>query len=176
MHYFLLTNYSWMVAKGFYLHTLLVTTFISEEGLVKSLSLLAWFLPFFFTLAYTLLRFNLKDIGQCWINDSHATNILVVLVCSSLTLNFLFLCNIVRVLIKKLQRAPNLSNTTPSHNLLQALRATLLLIPLLGLHYLLTPLKPPKNHAWEKIYEITSVISTSFQVKELKQFSLYYMI
>lgn len=102
---------------------------------------------------------------RCWINESHATNVLIVLVCLSMALNLVFLCNIVRVLLVKLRAGPShLSNTRPSRNLLQALRATLLLLPLLGLHYLLTPFRPPKDHPYEQIYEVTSAITASFQV------------
>lgn len=56
LHYFLLTNYSWMLAEGFYLHTLLVSAFISEEKLVKWLTGLGWTLPALFILVYTSLR------------------------------------------------------------------------------------------------------------------------
>jgi hypothetical protein len=48
--------------------------------------------------------------------------------------------------------------------MLQALRATLLLVPLLGLHYLVTPFRPSENHPWEGVYEVTSAITASFQV------------
>jgi calcitonin receptor-like len=48
--------------------------------------------------------------------------------------------------------------------ILQALRATLLLVPLLGLHYLVTPFRPSENHPWEGVYEVTSAITASFQV------------
>lgn len=43
-------------------------------------------------------------------------------------------------------------------------RATLLLVPLLGLNYLLTPFRPPKNHSLEKAYDIIAAITASFQV------------
>ncbi|XP_039300542.1 calcitonin gene-related peptide type 1 receptor-like, partial [Nilaparvata lugens] len=43
------------------------------------------------------------------------------------------------------------------------LRATLLLLPLLGLNYLVTPFRPHKGHPWEKYYELTSAITASFQ-------------
>uniref|UniRef100_A0A1B6DAB7 Calcitonin receptor n=1 Tax=Clastoptera arizonana TaxID=38151 RepID=A0A1B6DAB7_9HEMI len=164
LHYFLLTNYSWMLAEGFYLHTLLVSAFISEERLVKWLTVLAWSLPAVFIAVYTIIRILLGNTEQCWINESPATNVLIVLVCLSMVLNLVFLCNIVRVLLVKLRAGPShLSNTRPSRNLLQALRATLLLLPLLGLHYLLTPFRPPKDHPYEKIYEVTSAITASFQ-------------
>jgi len=49
-------------------------------------------------------------------------------------------------------------------DMLQAVRATLLLVPLLGLHYLVTPFRPSENHPWEGVYEVTSAITASFQV------------
>lgn len=44
-HYFLLSNYCWMLAEGLYLHTVLVNAFGAEERLVKWLYLLGWALP-----------------------------------------------------------------------------------------------------------------------------------
>ena len=53
----------------------------------------------------------------------------------------------------------------PSRTLLQAFRATLLLLPLLGLQYLVTPFRPEgKDHPWSRAYEVTSAITASFQV------------
>ncbi|XP_054288547.1 calcitonin gene-related peptide type 1 receptor isoform X2 [Macrosteles quadrilineatus] len=165
LHYFLLTNYSWMLAEGFYLHTLLVSAFISEERLVKYLTVLAWTLPALFILVYTVLRLVFADTHQCWINESPYTNVLIVLVCFSMALNLVFLCNIVRVLLIKLRAGPShlAASNRPSRTLLQAFRATLLLLPLLGLHYLLTPFRPPRDHPWERFYEVTSAITASFQ-------------
>lgn len=88
-----------------------------------------------------------------------------------MALNLIFLCNIVRVLLVKLRAGPShLANNRPSRNLLQALRATLLLLPLLGLHYLLTPFRPPRDHSWEQLYEVTSAITASFQVSGGKEY------
>ncbi|XP_047741205.1 calcitonin gene-related peptide type 1 receptor-like, partial [Hyalella azteca] len=44
-----------------------------------------------------------------------------------------------------------------------AVRATLILVPLLGLHYLLTPFRPSSGSAMEKSYLILSAIVSSFQ-------------
>lgn len=52
-----------------------------------------------------------------------------------------------------------------------AVRATLLLVPLLGLHYLVIPFRPPKKHAWEQFYEVLSAITASFQVSTSKPLS-----
>lgn len=43
-------------------------------------------------------------------------------------------------------------------------RATLLLVPLLGMQFILTPFRPEPGHPWEIIYEIISAFTASFQV------------
>ncbi|XP_070160430.1 calcitonin receptor isoform X5 [Polyergus mexicanus] len=165
LHYFLLTNYAWMLCEGFYLHTLLVSAFTSEHKLVNWLMGLGWPVPAVIVTLYTALRASSDDPAdteQCWINEGNYMNVLVYPVCVSTMLNLLFLFNIVRVLLMKLRAGPAIG-TRPSRSMLQAFRATLLLVPLLGLHYLVIPFRPPKKHPWEHFYEVLSAITASFQ-------------
>ncbi|KOC60173.1 Calcitonin receptor [Habropoda laboriosa] len=165
LHYFLLTNYAWMLCEGFYLHTLLVSAFTSEHKLVKWLMGLGWPVPAVIVTIYASLRATSddpSDTEQCWINEGNYINVLVYPVCVSTLLNLLFLFNIVRVLLMKLRAGPTIG-TQPSRSMRQAFRATLLLVPLLGLHYLVIPFRPPKNHPWEQFYEVLSAITASFQ-------------
>ncbi|XP_011314840.1 calcitonin gene-related peptide type 1 receptor isoform X1 [Fopius arisanus] len=165
LHYFLLTNYAWMLCEGLYLHTLLVSAFTSEHNLVKWLMGIGWPAPAVFVVVYATLRATSddpKDNSQCWIDEGNYINVLVYPVCVSTLLNLLFLFNIVRVLCSKLRAGPAIGSQ-PSRSMLQAFRATFLLVPLLGLHYLLTPFRPPKDHAWAQSYEIISAITASFQ-------------
>ncbi|XP_029673781.1 calcitonin gene-related peptide type 1 receptor-like isoform X2 [Formica exsecta] len=165
LHYFLLTNYAWMLCEGFYLHTLLVSAFTSEHKLVNWLMGLGWPVPAVIVTLYTALRASSDDPAdteQCWISEGNYMNVLVYPVCVSTMLNLLFLFNIVRVLLMKLRAGPAIG-TRPSRSMLQAFRATLLLVPLLGLHYLVIPFRPPKKHPWEHFYEVLSAITASFQ-------------
>ncbi|XP_078046805.1 diuretic hormone 31 Receptor [Augochlora pura] len=165
LHYFLVTNYAWMLCEGFYLHTLLVSAFTSEHKLVKWLMGLGWSVPAVIITIYACLRFfsdNPVDTGQCWIDEGNYMIVLVYPVCVSTGLNFLFLFNIVRVLLMKLRAGPTIG-TQPSRSMRQAAKATMLLVPLLGLHYLAIPFRPPKGHPWEPIYEVLSAVTASFQ-------------
>lgn len=56
LHYFLLTNYAWMLCEGFYLHTVLVSAFISEQKLTRWLIALGWSAPALFLILYGTLR------------------------------------------------------------------------------------------------------------------------
>lgn len=49
------------------------------------------------------------------------------------------------------------------------IRATLLLVPLLGMQYILTPFKPEAQNRWEIVYEMVSAFTASFQVKGQQQ-------
>ncbi|XP_031783545.1 calcitonin gene-related peptide type 1 receptor isoform X3 [Nasonia vitripennis] len=165
LHYFLLTNYAWMLCEGFYLHTLLVSAFTSEHKLVKWLMALGWPIPAIIVTIYTVLRATSDDNAdtlQCWINEGNYMVVLIYPVCVSTLLNLLFLCNIVRVLLTKLRAGPAIGSQ-PSRSMLQAFRATLLLVPLLGLHYLVIPFRPEKGHPWEYAYGVMSAITASFQ-------------
>lgn len=52
-------------------------------------------------------------------------------------------------------------------------RATLLLVPLLGMQYILTPFKPAARHDWEYVYEIVSAFTASFQVNVTKTIEIF---
>ncbi|XP_043518154.1 calcitonin receptor-like isoform X5 [Frieseomelitta varia] len=114
------------------------------------------------SLVALLLSLGILTYFRCWIDEGNYMNVLVYPVCVSTLLNVLFLFNIVRVLLMKLRAGPTIG-TQPSRSMRQAFRATLLLVPLLGLHYLVIPFRPPKNHPWEQFYEVLSAITASFQ-------------
>lgn len=56
LNYFLLTNYAWMLCEGFYLHTVLVSAFISEQRLVRWLMAFGWSTPAVVIIVYGLAR------------------------------------------------------------------------------------------------------------------------
>ncbi|KAH8402462.1 hypothetical protein KR009_012047 [Drosophila setifemur] len=167
LHYFLLSNYSWMLCEGFYLHTVLVAAFISEKRLVKWLIAFGWGSPALVIFVYSMARGlggTPEQNRHCWMNHTDYDNILVVPVCISMFLNLLFLCNIVRVVLLKLNAPASIQGSCgPSRTVLQAFRATLLLVPLLGLQYIVTPFRPGPGHPWENTYEIISAFTASFQ-------------
>jgi hypothetical protein len=45
----------------------------------------------------------------------------------------------------------------------KAVRATLILIPLLGLQYIVTPFRPEPGTPWEPVYQVTSAVVASCQ-------------
>ncbi|XP_055599017.1 calcitonin gene-related peptide type 1 receptor isoform X2 [Uranotaenia lowii] len=166
LHYFLLTNYAWMLCEGFYLHTVLVWAFVSEKKLVRWLVVLGWATPGIVIILYAVLRAHAGDPDDtlCWMYESaNVQSVLIGPVCISMLLNLVFLCNIVRVVLLKLKAPAGPQGTGPSRTVLQAFRATLLLVPLLGLQYMLTPFQPDPGHPYERTYEIISAFTSSFQ-------------
>lgn len=99
---------------------------------------------------------------RCWMNDSHTQWILTVPVCLSMLASLAFLINVVRVLLTKLHC--NSANPAPV-GLRKAVRAALILIPLLGIHHILIPFRPEPQSSWEKVYQIFSAVMVSLQVR-----------
>ncbi|UYV75061.1 CALCRL [Cordylochernes scorpioides] len=185
VHYFLVSNYFWMFCEGLYLHTLLVVAFVSESRLLKWFYLLGWgkcllqcrldlptLMPYILSTRFCPKRFpaviiaiyagtrsnSTEDVKYCWMEESVYTWIISGPVCISMAINVVFLVNIVRVLWTKL-KAVNSPDTHQTRQVpLKAARATLILIPLLGLHYILIPFRPENTSPLEAVYETLSAI------------------
>ena len=47
---------------------------------------------------------------------------------------------------------------------MKAARAALMLVPILGLHFILLPMRPQPGTSLEYVYEVVSAVTSSFQV------------
>ncbi|CAB3227389.1 unnamed protein product [Arctia plantaginis] len=166
LQYAMLTTYTWMLCEGLYLHTVLVSAFVSERRLLRALLLLGWGLPVTSAAIYAGRRGAAGDT-ICWSDEGQPRPELIVLACGALLLNVAFLCNIVRVLCTKLRAGGSVGGAggppRPSATALHALRATCLLAPLLGLQYLLMLIRPEPTERWWLAYEYVSALTTSLQ-------------
>uniref|UniRef100_A0A3Q2YA78 Calcitonin gene-related peptide type 1 receptor-like n=1 Tax=Hippocampus comes TaxID=109280 RepID=A0A3Q2YA78_HIPCM len=147
IHLYLLScNYFWMLCEGIYLHTLIVVAVFAEKQHLLWYYLLGWGFPLVPAVLHSIAR-------QCYYNDkcwvSSDTSLLYIIhgpICAALV-NLFFLLNIVRVLITKLR----VTHQAESSLYMRAVRATLILIPLLGIQFVLLPYKP-QEHWVSEIY------------------------
>ncbi|OQV24416.1 Calcitonin gene-related peptide type 1 receptor [Hypsibius exemplaris] len=163
IRYILVCNYFWMFNEGLYLHTVLVFSFAKTEVLLKVFYVIGWGLPIIVAVSYGIVRaLDPNENLKCWINAGRYLMVLAVPVVISLLANLIFLCNIVRVLITKMRA----TNTREDHHTRKAVRATLILVPLLGLQYILFPFRPEEATAGANVvfaYDIASAVFTSLQ-------------
>ncbi|XP_046674584.1 LOW QUALITY PROTEIN: calcitonin gene-related peptide type 1 receptor-like [Homalodisca vitripennis] len=189
VQYFLVATYFWMFCEGLYLHTLLVVTFVTETKVMPFLYPIGWGVPALLVALYAVLRSSRREEKlHCWIHESLYSWTLSGPVCVSMLANLVFLINIVRLLLTKLhtglsspkqsfreslkhasfrsrRKASSTSQTPgpPSGRTKKAVRATLILIPLLGLQYIVMPFRPEQGASWEAIYQIASAVIASCQ-------------
>ncbi|KAM9328349.1 calcitonin gene-related peptide type 1 receptor [Pholidichthys leucotaenia] len=146
IHLYLLScNYFWMLCEGIYLHTLIVVAVFAEKQHLVWYYLLGWGFPLVPAVLHSIARhFYYND--KCWVSAD--TSLLYIIhgpICAALVVNLFFLLNIVRVLITKLR----VTHQAESSLYMRAVRATLILIPLLGIQFVLLPYKP---HGHSEIY------------------------
>nr|XP_024218724.1 calcitonin gene-related peptide type 1 receptor-like isoform X3 [Halyomorpha halys] len=186
LQYFLVTTYFWGFCEGLYLYTLLVVTFLTESKVMVCLYLIGWGVPALIVSAYASLRISTnKDTDYCWIQESIYRWTLIIPVGLSMIANLIFLITIVRVVLTKLhaaqkttpsnsfkdknasirskRRSTVLSDTAFSERTKKAVRATLILIPLIGLQYVVMIVRPEQKTTWEYTYELTEAIVASSQ-------------
>uniref|UniRef100_A0A672HW89 Calcitonin gene-related peptide type 1 receptor-like n=1 Tax=Salarias fasciatus TaxID=181472 RepID=A0A672HW89_SALFA len=148
VHLYLLScNYFWMLCEGIYLHTLIVVAVFAEKQHLVWYYLLGWGFPLVPAVIHSIARhFYYND--RCWVSSN--TSLLYIIhgpICAALVVNLFFLLNIVRVLITKLR----VTHQAESSLYMRAVRATLILIPLLGIQFVLLPYKP-HDHWVSEIY------------------------
>ncbi|KAM5203880.1 corticotropin-releasing factor receptor 2 isoform 2-T2 [Hipposideros larvatus] len=188
-NYFVVTNFFWMFVEGCYLHTAIVMTY-STERLRKWLFLvIGWCIPCPIIIAWAIGKLYYEN-EQCWFGKEpgdlvdyiyQGPIILVLLVpggtsflkgpptpvgtergpSSSRTqqINFVFLFNIVRILMTKLRA----STTSETIQYRKAVKATLVLLPLLGITYMLFFVNPGEEDLSQIVFIYFNSFLQSFQ-------------
>ncbi|XP_029579032.1 calcitonin gene-related peptide type 1 receptor [Salmo trutta] len=152
------SNYFWMLCEGIYLHTLIIVAVFVGEQQLGWYYVLGWGFPIIPAITHAVARGLFYD-DRCWISsDTHLLYIIHGPVHAALLVNLFFLLNIVRVLITKLQ----VTHSAESNAYMKVVRATLILIPLLGAQFILVPWRPEGRKA-RAIYEFIMNIFTHFQ-------------
>ncbi|KAM3968611.1 neuropeptide receptor B4 [Aphomia sociella] len=160
-NYFMVTSYVWMFCEGLHLHIALVVVFVKDEVAMRWFVILGWGLSLAIIMIYSIVRYNTPGATErCWMDQSDTFWIIIVPVMISLIASFVFLVNVVRVLLTKLHPAPNQHASLAAR---KAARAALILIPLFGLHFVLIPLRPSTGTSGEHVYQVISALLTSLQ-------------
>ncbi|XP_065351388.1 calcitonin gene-related peptide type 1 receptor-like isoform X1 [Cloeon dipterum] len=161
--YFRVSNYMWMFCEGFYLHRLIAAAFVEETSLLI-FYLIGWGLPVVVVATYfgaIILHEPSLDVSECWSFPDYDW-VLYAPCLLSLAINFLFLVDIIRVLWLKL-RARHAQEPSQYR---KAVRATLVLIPLFGLHLCFTMYRPASGSCiglFLRIYNVADYVLDGLQ-------------
>uniref|UniRef100_A0A4W5R906 G-protein coupled receptors family 2 profile 2 domain-containing protein n=1 Tax=Hucho hucho TaxID=62062 RepID=A0A4W5R906_9TELE len=130
MEYFVACNYFWLLVEAIFLHTLLFTAVLTKRRLLKRYMLIGWGTPFVFVVPWTVTKVLFENEG-CWANkDRWIWWIIRAPITLSVLVIFYIFIKILMLLLSKL-KADQVRFTDYRYSLA---RATLVLIPLLGIH------------------------------------------
>ncbi|XP_074036699.1 diuretic hormone receptor isoform X3 [Leptinotarsa decemlineata] len=157
LHYFHITTFFWMFVEGLYLYILVVKTLTRESFKLRVYACLGWGLPLIFIVLWAVVKWFIplsnqspNSFFQCrwfiyhpidWIFQ--APTVIVLL------LNLGFLICIMWVLITKLRSA----NTLETQQYHKAAKALLVLMPLLGITYVITIYAPVTKASSINVFE-----------------------
>ncbi|XP_058054215.1 diuretic hormone receptor-like isoform X2 [Anopheles bellator] len=168
-HYFSATNFFWMLVEGLYLYMLVVQTFSGDTLRFRKYALIGWGGPLIFVGAWAVAKPffspwadleqpNKLEIECSWMRESHIDWIIQGPSCAVLVINLIFLLRIMWVLITKLRSA----NTVETRQYRKASKALLVLIPLLGITYLIV-IYGPVEGVGSHIFATTRALLLSTQ-------------
>nr|QRN45475.1 diuretic hormone receptor CRF-DH isoform X3 [Carausius morosus] len=156
LHYFLLTTYFWMFVEGLYLYMLVVETFSGDNIKLRVYIFLGWGAPLIIVMLWSLVKslapispgsevLHAEYLHQClsspWMTPHSYDWIFKAPIIFVLAVNSVFLVMIMWVLITKLRSA----NTAETQQYRKATKALLVLIPLLGVAYILMIMGPTEG-------------------------------
>uniref|UniRef100_UPI003AAF6964 secretin receptor-like n=1 Tax=Centroberyx gerrardi TaxID=166262 RepID=UPI003AAF6964 len=158
-NYCIMANYSWLLAEGHYLYSLVSVSLFSRRRHLWCYIILGWGSPVVLIVGWSWARYLHEDEG-CWETSRHEWIwwILRVPVLFFIIVNLSFFLCIIRILVAKLRTQDMPGN---EFNLYRKLaKSSFLLVSLFGLHYILFAFLPHK--ADDKSYEIWNLIELAF--------------
>ncbi|CAL1281569.1 unnamed protein product [Larinioides sclopetarius] len=144
--YLMATNFFWMFVEGLYLYMLVVKTFSIDKIQFRTYVCIGWGIPAIVASAWAIVKGTaggaseepLASRGCPWQNKDYYDYVFSCPVMFVLLINIFFLAKIMWVLITKLRA----SNTVESKQYRKAAKALLVLIPLLGVTYIVVIATP----------------------------------
>ncbi|KAK3603144.1 hypothetical protein CHS0354_042972 [Potamilus streckersoni] len=158
--YTTLANIFWMFVEGLFLHNQLVVAVFTTEAPFKLFYSIGWGMPALITVSWSLVLHFYHD-SPCWQDYSQTQYAWIITApyIIALAINLVFLVNIIRVLVSKLRA----NNRIESTNMRKAIKATIILLPLLGITNLLFFWNPADNRRAKTAYYITNAVLHSSQ-------------
>ncbi|XP_064648361.1 corticotropin-releasing factor receptor 2-like isoform X2 [Lineus longissimus] len=153
-YYLLLANVFWMFVEGFFLHNRVAIAFFNSENSAV-FYVIGWVIPAAFVIPWFVINV-FKESSLCWTGatSKHWNLLLILPVGIALGINLLLLINIVRIIVTKLRA----SNTMETAQIRKAVRATVVLFPLLGITNMAFFFDPGEDPTLKKIYRITYAV------------------
>ncbi|XP_068446319.1 secretin receptor [Clinocottus analis] len=135
-NYSILANYSWLLAEGHFLFTLVSRSFFSLRKHLAWYIVLSWGLPLIVIVSWGCAKYFYED-ESCWETRSQKWIwwILRVPVLLAISVNFLFFFGLMRILVNKLRMPDAQRNEFCQYKRL--IKSTSFLVALFGLHYIL---------------------------------------
>ncbi|XP_016358693.1 calcitonin gene-related peptide type 1 receptor-like [Sinocyclocheilus anshuiensis] len=157
MQYTSCSNYFWMLCEGIYLHTLIIVAVFVGEQQLGWYYVLGWGFPVIPAVLYAVARLLFHD-DKCWIMNINLLYITHSPIQVALLVSFCFLCEYLLKLITKLR----VTHCIETNVYMKAVRATIILVPLLGAQFILVPLEP-SGRVSRAVYEFFMNIFAHFQ-------------
>ncbi|KAL8573261.1 hypothetical protein ACOMHN_006672 [Nucella lapillus] len=160
INYLHCTNFFWMFVEGLYLFSMVVWAFSASKIKHWHYIIVGWVVPVVITVAWAIVK-AVHDDKLCWLPNRETsydyimhTPVIVVLAC-----NVFFLATIIWVLVTKLRA----SNSLETQQYRKAVRAILVLFPLLGLTYLLMFYGPATDTDLYRIFQYMNAVLQTLQ-------------
>ncbi|XP_022643371.1 corticotropin-releasing factor receptor 1-like [Varroa destructor] len=152
---------NWMFVEGLLLHSRVTTQIFKQDAPFRLYYAIGWGLPLATLLPWAgAMQAELPSVG-CWEGyaRSPAVWLLIAPRLAALSINMVFLTNIIRVVVSRTQR-----NSDENKQFKKAVRATLLLFPLLGVPHLLFAINPHEMDArLQNAYFVINAVLQSSQ-------------
>ncbi|CAI9735959.1 corticotropin-releasing factor receptor 2-like [Octopus vulgaris] len=156
--YFQSTHFYWMFAEGLYLHIIVVWTYSADKMHLWHFLLIGWGLPVPFILVWAVIQMK-RTSNDCWTKESIYDYIHHIPVFVVLLANVIFFISILWILITKLR----MTNTPEATDYRKAVKAAIVLLPLLGITYVIFIMQPDDSTPYGAAFIYIDTVLQSFQ-------------
>ena len=163
MTYFTITTYFWMMCEGAYLQMILFNTLENDQRRLRLLALIGWGLPILAVMPYSGFRYHFHNT-HCWMDMGVSSWFVGIPVLIIMLINVAILVNVIIVLRSKLrEETSHTRRNSRSFTHIKQLKAVCVLVPVLGIHFFLVPIRPEPGTKMEYSYDLLLTVASSFQ-------------